>query len=217
MTPLTQETSTEQRAGTRLRMAPPPQAPIRNPLPRLRRIVAKQQHPFSWIAAERIASTQARLFRRMAHDAGVDPVALVWALPNIHVRQDAELPRRSARHWDPVVRRWIITIKDDLPETSRRFLILREFKRIIDNPDSMRLYDPDLERGPAQAAMASDHFATCTLMPATAVRDAIRSGITTLSALATHFRVSEYRVSLRLSDLGLTTKIRIESKGGEPS
>jgi len=218
MTFLTQETPAERRTDAPSRTASPARATIRNPLSRLRRLVPKKLHPFGWIAAERIATAQASLFRRLTREARLnDPVALVRALPNIRVRLDETLPRMSTRHWDPIVRRWIITLQNGLPEASHRFLILREFKHIIDHPDALRLYDADHERGPVQAEMAGDHFALCALMPANEVRRAVREGSTTIRELAHRFNAPEYRVSLRLSDLGLTKNIRPESKGGNPS
>lgn len=217
MTLLTQETPAPRHTDIPLLVAPLAHPPIRNPLARLRRVVPQTLHPLSWIAAERVASAQASLFRRQARQIGLDPVDLVRALPNIRVRQDNELPCTSTHYWDPISRRWIVAVKDSLSETNQRFLILREFKYIIDCPDSLRLYDADHERGRVQAEMAGDHFALCALMPAAEVRDAIRNGIVTLSELAAHFTTSTYRVSLRLSDLGLTSKAQTESKGGDPS
>lgn len=207
MTPLTQENQQVPRSAQLTQSAALDHQAVRNPLPRLRRLVPKQHHPFGWIAAERIAAAQARLFRQLAHDAGLDPVAFMHALPNLRIRHDDDLPRPSLRHWDPIGQRWIITTRGSLTEAARRFLVLREFKHIIDDPYSLQLYDADHERGPAQAEMAGDHFASCVLMPAAAMRSAVRDGIRTIPELAAHFTAPKYRVGLRLSDLNLITKI----------
>ncbi|MGC0274869.1 ImmA/IrrE family metallo-endopeptidase [Pseudactinotalea sp. Z1739] len=196
------------------RLTSPPARPLdsvpnltRHPLRRLRSLVPEQPYPFSWVAAQRIASAQARLLRDLASRKQQDPVEFVKAIATIEVRMDDDLPQLSSHYWDAGARRWIITIRTGFPKPGIRFLILREFKRILDYPVGPSLYDARQERGSVQADMAGDHFTLNVLMPARAVREAISNGITTIKGLARHFDVLDYAVILRLSDLGLLPNI----------
>lgn len=192
MTPLTQDAASVRRM------------PV---IRRLRRLVPEQALPFSWRAAERIAEHQATLLRRLAHTASTDPVALVKSLPAITIRFEPSLPHSSTSHWDQASKTWIVQILASRGAASRRFLILHELKQILDHGRAIDLYDPHFRRGPVQAQMASDHFAACVLMPARELRHAVRTGTTSISALARHFDVPEHRVMLRLNDLDLINHI----------
>lgn len=192
MTPLTQDAASERRM------------PV---IRRLRRLVPEQALPFSWRAAERIAEHQAATLRRLARTARTDPVALVKSLPAITIRFEPSLPHSSTSHWDQASKTWIVQILASRNSASRRFLILHELKQILDHGRAVHLYDPDYHRGPVQAQMAGDHFAACVLMPATQMRQAVATGITTVTGLAKRFGVPPHRVVLRLNDLNLITKI----------
>lgn len=176
---------------------------------RLRRLISRHDDPMNWLEAERIAAAQGALLARLAHQVGVDPVDFIASLPVVRVERDPALPDFRTSYWDENTQQWVIVVgaTDALP--SRRFSILHEFKRIVDRGHEPRLYDPRYLQGHVQAEMAADHFASCALMPARAVRVALRDGATP-STLAHDFKVTTLRATKRLSDLNLlpiTTRI----------
>lgn len=180
---------------------------------RLRRLIPRHAEAMNWLEAQRVAAAQGALTRRLATQAGLDPVHFVSTLPVVRVVKDPHLPDFRTSYWDEHAQQWVIVVRATDPPEHRHFSILHEFKRILDRGHEAELYDPRYLHGHVQSEMAADHFASCALMPAAAVRAALRDGARP-SDLARHFRVSSLRTSKRLSDLNLLPIITKHPKGG---
>lgn len=169
---------------------------------RLRRLIPDHTEPMNWPEAERIAAAQGAYIARAAAQAGLEPADYVATLPVVRVEYDAALPDFRTSYWDEHAQQWVILLRETDPPVARRFSILHEFKRILDRGHESRLYDVRYLQGHVQAEMAADHLASCALMPAKAVRAALRDGAKTQS-LARRFKVTSMRATKRLSDLNL--------------
>ena len=186
---------------TTARRTPP--HPPKQLLQRLRKLKPKTPGQLSWQSAERLAASQASLLVRDASKSELAVDELIALLPVIRIERIETLPASGLTFWDTATRQWVMQICSSEPPESQRFSILHEFKHIIDHFDEHDLYEHRYLTRYVQAEMAADHFASRALMPAKAVRDAVRTGVESIEALAFRFDVTHEHAAQRLSDLAL--------------
>jgi hypothetical protein len=201
MPPLPTNTSSDSEPFAALPTSRLASRPERSVLAIVRAVVPRR--PLSPREAAVIAELQANRLLELAHLTGPPvPEELISELPRIRLRRDVDLPTSGATDWLPG--HWLISINSAEPYSRQRFSLAHEFKHVLDDRDSERIYRPRPElTAHDQAEYAAEYFAACLLMPKRWLRAAYYSGIQKVSELSRLFLVSPRAMQRRLLDLGL--------------
>jgi len=163
--------------------------------------------PLSRTEARVVAERQAyALLRALGITKPSVDIELVAELPEVEVVVVPDLPSSGTSQWNPKQRQWLVRINADDSLWRCRSSLAHEMKHILDDPFREVLYPTwrrNDDHSPVEAEELCDYFAGCVLVPKPWLRQAWRRGITSHTALASLFDVSEALIGVRLRQVGL--------------
>ena len=181
-------------------------------LTRLRRIRRLGRSP-SWRRAQLIATAQAATVAADASRQGLDPAEYIGLLPALRVERTPYVPVDAVSFYDRRANQWAIHVRSTESREVQRYAVLREFKRILDQPVIHRLYSPHADRGHQESRLAADDFARQVLMPDNALKAALRHGAADPVELGERFGISPERVTQRLIELDIGVPAATQAGG----
>ncbi|MBV9869339.1 MAG: ImmA/IrrE family metallo-endopeptidase [Frankiaceae bacterium] len=165
----------------------------------LRRIAPTER--LSTREALHLAERQAEAFRDLTSTTGARvSLDALRKLPHMRILRSRSLLWSGLSYWSG--KDWVVCLDATEPTRRQRLTAFHEYKHIIDHGRAHIIYGADAAAAD-RAELVADYFAGCVLIPRRPLRQAWRSGMRDVNALARMFEASTRAVEVRLVQLGL--------------